>query len=485
MFPLSVQSAELVKSTESDVDCKYLLTSILLHNGSASGGHYRAYVRDIESNNWFEHNDADVRKISDSEKENLFWYQGSNSPTSTAVSSPTEDGKARDGSSNNSIYEAAYVLVYQKEDMLRNNDVSKIPQQVLDYVQADNDELDQLQVAYGVYNRMTNLHVSCIGVDNETSNMVTIELPANMTLSEATAEVYSHVVAARVSSGMPTLPDVSLCRLRRYERSCHRLGETFGGRESETLGALGLGIDHIPSGLFVRVPEGCSVALEFRKQDETFSEFNGKEMQLRIIRWSLDSNGMLEEAESNISVIPGEDASSVGALRQVAVSSLNFGGDTSNILKRIILMKDSDRGPVLLDDDSKLLKKDYRIFSGAEVFVELLGAELTKSTDADEKIATPVYAALLNRKQMIQILYNVPVAAGTVPEYNLSVQISSACTLKEFKDRVIKSGNLGSVSEFHVRRNATGAQIKSEQKSLDELGITNQSIIHLQVKLFF
>lgn len=485
MFPQFIQSSDLQSSAENDA--KYILTSVILHNGSATGGHYRAMIRDSQSSAWFEHNDADVRKLSEEDEARLFWYHSKGmtepSPISTALSSPTDENKLH--RSNKSLYEAAYVLVYQREDLLAKSSEAKnvAPASVMSYVEADNEELLKLQRAYDVYNRQTNLHVSVIGADTELSAILTVELPIDVSLASALESVYSYVAQARASTGANALPDISMCRLRRYERSCHRLGETFGGKDSESLAVLGLGVDPTLSGDFVRVPEGCSVALEFRGANDVFTEFSGKEMQLRVSRWVLDVDGNLSEAEACVVVVPGEDASTVGDLRASACSSLSFGGDTTDLTDRVVIIRDTDRGPVVLANDSKTLKKDCRIFSGGEVLVELLPAgEKRAQPDTDNDAApSPVVAALINRKQIIEVLYNIPTALGAVPEYNLKMAVSSATTLKEFKDKVVKTGNLGSVSEFHVRRSATGAQIKGEGKTLGELGITNQSVIHLQI----
>lgn len=479
LFPQSIQSTEL--RTSDGCDSKYVLTSVILHNGSATGGHYRALIRDNQASPWYEHNDADVQKISDEDEARMFWYHSKGmtepSPTSTAMPSPTEDNKGN--RANSSLYEAAYVLVYQREDLLsEQSSKSTAPMSVMSYVEADNEEMAKLQRAYDVYNRQTSLHVTIIGADTEQSAIYSVELPIDTSLAEATASVYATVVAARAAAGANAIPHVSLSRLRRYERSCHRLGETFGGKESESLAVLNLGVDRTLSGDYIRMSEGCSVALEFRKADETFAEFSGKEMQLRLVRWLLDGEDNLYEAETAVVVVPGEDASTVEGLRTVACSALAFGGE-SVTADRVVLMRDTERGPVVLADDIKTLKKECRIYSGGEVLVELLSSGQSR-TDSDAA-PSPVLAALINRKQMIEVLYNVPTAPGNVPEYNLKMSVSSAITLKEFKDKVSKSGNLGGCTAFHVRRSATGAQIKSEGKSLDDLGITNQSVIHLQV----
>jgi hypothetical protein len=499
LFPQSLQASELASA--DGADSKYTLTSVILHNGSATGGHYRAMIRDSQSGAWYEHNDADVRKVSEADEARLFWYRSKGvtepSPTSTALPSPTDDTQSsgRDEAgrgSNDTLYEGAYVLVYQREDVLAEQAEAKgsaLPPPVMAFIEADNEEIGKLQKAYEIYNRQTSLHVTVIGSDSgagELSAVSSVELPADTPLSEALASVYAAVSAAKAAAGASALPDLSLGRLRRYERSCHRLGETFGGRDAESLAALSLGMDPLLSGDFVRVPEGCSVALEFRKPDDEFVEFSGKEMQLRIARWTLDASGDLVESEACVAVVPGEDASTVAGLRAAAVSGLSLGGAAGEegVAARVVLMKDSDRGPVVLLDDAKTLKGDCRLYSGGEVLVELLPPGTTRSLPQEEAgggDVSPVLAALLSRRQSIEVMYNAPAPAGAVPEYRLKMALSSALTLAEFKERVLRAGHWEGVGAFHVRRSATGAQIKSEGKSLDELGITNQSVIHLQV----
>ena len=41
----------------------YQLFSIMVHSGSASGGHYYAYIKDFTSGEWFCFNDQSVTKV--------------------------------------------------------------------------------------------------------------------------------------------------------------------------------------------------------------------------------------------------------------------------------------------------------------------------------------------------------------------------------------------------------------------------------------
>ena len=50
----------------------YELYSIMIHSGSAAGGHYYAYIKSFENNRWYNFNDTSITKIDQSEINNVF-----------------------------------------------------------------------------------------------------------------------------------------------------------------------------------------------------------------------------------------------------------------------------------------------------------------------------------------------------------------------------------------------------------------------------
>mmetsp|Transcript_59707 Transcript_59707/g.82027 ORF Transcript_59707/g.82027 Transcript_59707/m.82027 type:complete len:87 (-) Transcript_59707:1318-1578(-) len=42
----------------------YDLYAVMVHSGGAYGGHYYAYIKDLETNQWYNFNDSSVRPIS-------------------------------------------------------------------------------------------------------------------------------------------------------------------------------------------------------------------------------------------------------------------------------------------------------------------------------------------------------------------------------------------------------------------------------------
>lgn len=76
----------------SEMSDLYRLHSILLHTGTANGGHYKAYVIDSPSGRWLECNDASVSELTSKEEASLFLQKESmSSPESNSSSSHSVD----------------------------------------------------------------------------------------------------------------------------------------------------------------------------------------------------------------------------------------------------------------------------------------------------------------------------------------------------------------------------------------------------------
>ncbi|KAH8386117.1 hypothetical protein KR200_005441 [Drosophila serrata] len=87
----------------------YELFAIMIHSGSASGGHYYAYIKDFDSNEWFCFNDQNVSTITQEDIQRSF-----GGPNGSYYSS------AYTSSTN------AYMLMYRQVDAKRNEHVAKV-----------------------------------------------------------------------------------------------------------------------------------------------------------------------------------------------------------------------------------------------------------------------------------------------------------------------------------------------------------------------
>ncbi|XP_022218710.2 ubiquitin carboxyl-terminal hydrolase 47 isoform X2 [Drosophila obscura] len=87
----------------------YELFAIMIHSGSASGGHYYAYIKDFDSNEWFCFNDQNVSSITQEDIQRSF-----GGPNGSYYSS------AYTSSTN------AYMLMYRQVDGKRNEHTAKV-----------------------------------------------------------------------------------------------------------------------------------------------------------------------------------------------------------------------------------------------------------------------------------------------------------------------------------------------------------------------
>ncbi|KAH8345293.1 hypothetical protein KR067_007768 [Drosophila pandora] len=87
----------------------YELFAIMIHSGSASGGHYYAYIKDFDSNEWFCFNDQNVSTITQEDIQRSF-----GGPNGSYYSS------AYTSSTN------AYMLMYRQVDAKRNEQAAKV-----------------------------------------------------------------------------------------------------------------------------------------------------------------------------------------------------------------------------------------------------------------------------------------------------------------------------------------------------------------------
>jgi len=58
------QNKELLAEYAKEGSFVYELYAVMVHSGGAQGGHYYAYIKDLETDKWYNFNDSIVREIS-------------------------------------------------------------------------------------------------------------------------------------------------------------------------------------------------------------------------------------------------------------------------------------------------------------------------------------------------------------------------------------------------------------------------------------
>eukprot|EP01080_Neovahlkampfia_damariscottae_P002445 gene2445-3155_t len=124
IFPMTLNMNKYISKNEEKKENFYELTSVLIHSGSLSSGHYYAYIKN-EKNEWFEFNDSNVSKIEFEDIEKAYGDENSKSN--------------------------AYMLLYSRENNSLSNEIKNlnkiknefdlIPSSILNEIEKENDIL--------------------------------------------------------------------------------------------------------------------------------------------------------------------------------------------------------------------------------------------------------------------------------------------------------------------------------------------------------
>jgi len=165
----------------------YELFSVMVHSGSAFGGHYYAYIKDLATGKWYKFNDATVTLASWADVESTFG--GSSSGYSYISSSAT-----------------AYMLLYRKRDPALNAfcvDDSAVPKELREALEQRDKAEAREHEAERIKRNSITLTVF------HTAREVPVVVPKRLTL---------HEVKDHVRSALPELAGVcdDCLRLRKY-----------------------------------------------------------------------------------------------------------------------------------------------------------------------------------------------------------------------------------------------------------------------------
>ena len=400
LFPLSISSNSLSNSNTSNGsngELTYELSGIILHTGTALGGHYRSYNRVPGSGKWVDCNDASVVELDDKEVSSLFWYNPSN-----GMQSKPDSGR-------DFLYENAYMLLYTVRDSTNNIKIIDIPQSLRDEVNLDNVQFKEFQQ---IYDTMKNISVVTVyGYASSTSALVAkepvvVESSVNSTITELTSQVVASFITVGVLKGGEEV------RLRKLNKLTNRLLDTFTNKENATLNELGFeggNYDNNSSNIY---------ALEIKDDVSlVFSEYNPNQMSIRCFAWEdLISSGYIQapnsgtdsgatvsvslEFPSNIVprtvIVPGELAATVGNLRAELSRVYNVNYATVNMIRC------SDKQVIKLEDDDKLLS-EFNIVPDDEIVLEILPEAENWKT-----FSSVAFEKLLQLRRNITILFNNP-----------------------------------------------------------------------------
>jgi Ubiquitin carboxyl-terminal hydrolase len=192
----------------SATGCTYRLHSILLHTGTASGGHYKAYVLDSGTGRWLECNGASVCELSTREEASLFLQ------ASTVLAEPdsSDDARAFEGNGKNSVSrsrsrESIKKIVTLRDDILRENAYMFLYQKVSNDIVISS--LCNNDIASGKYSReekdaVNKLLDKCISAVPTSLAKRILEENADLQELRRLNDIHKKIVALKILYKHPT-----------------------------------------------------------------------------------------------------------------------------------------------------------------------------------------------------------------------------------------------------------------------------------------
>lgn len=199
------QTEETPESKENDNELtKYELFSIMIHSGSATGGHYYAYIKCFETDQWYNFNDERVTKLD------------------------RQDIKKAFGTSNSTYSSTtAYMLLYRQKNSERNEKFITV-QEYSDYLkmalekeknsQAEAEKLKEfMENSCKIKVIVPELNSDINNNSDKTKNNV--NLVNNQTNISSSTTFSNETLAPTTSQAVATSTAVPIGNLKRQEKS--------------------------------------------------------------------------------------------------------------------------------------------------------------------------------------------------------------------------------------------------------------------------
>jgi ubiquitin C-terminal hydrolase len=427
-FPTELNMATYAASetddttTSSDAPLFYDLFAILMHSGTAMGGHYFAFIRDATNNRWSEFNDVTVSYI---EEKDAF-------------------EKAFGGRENGAC---AYMLMYRRRDIAAP-ETAAVPTDALAVVQAEDKEWREERERIERERRMMDINV--IFESKETQ----FRLDQGVTVAEAQQQVYEEL----------KLKDrfaLDQIRLRKFASEIGFAQATLDDKLDSSLIDAGFARQN-------------TLIVETRKPDEPFPEYNPNEIPVRVLAVKPDNvDYIVKECNFavNLKALPKDsfvvridkDASVAELKEQCAKACGIVPGH-----QRVVNLQ-ATQAHIFHADDMKI--SDCGVNPGQFLYIED-----TKQGETD------IVAVFEENRCQITIEFNLPGAPtdGQQQLYGQSIRVSRNITLAQFKEMIAPVVNIDPI-DFRLRSSVTGPQFKDESQTLSEARLSDHSIVYVEL----
>ncbi|XP_074853476.1 ubiquitin carboxyl-terminal hydrolase 47 isoform X2 [Carettochelys insculpta] len=233
----------------------YELFSVMVHSGSAAGGHYYACIKSFNDDQWYSFNDQHVSKITQEDiKKTYGGSSGSRGYYSSAFASSTN----------------AYMLIYRLKDPTRNAkflEVNEYPEHIKQLVQKEKELEEQEKRQREIERNTCKIKLFCMHPVKQIMMENKLEVHKDKTLKEAVE------IAYKIMDLEEVLP-LDCCRLVKYDEFHDYLERSFEEEEEDTPMGLLLG--------GVKSTYMFDLLLETRRADQIFQSYKPGEVMVKV-----------------------------------------------------------------------------------------------------------------------------------------------------------------------------------------------------------
>ncbi|KAM5247640.1 ubiquitin carboxyl-terminal hydrolase 47 isoform 7-T7 [Ctenodactylus gundi] len=232
----------------------YELFSVMVHSGSAAGGHYYACIKSFSDEQWYSFNDQHVSRITPEDiKKTHGGSSGSRGYYSSAFASSTN----------------AYMLIYRLKDATRNAkflEVDEYPEHIKNLVQKERELEEQEKRQREIERNTCKIKLFCLHPVKQVMMENKLEVHKDKTLKEAVEIAYKMMDLEEV------IP-LDCCRLVKYDEFHDYLERSYEGEEDTPMGLLLGG---------VKSTYMFDLLLETRKPDQVFQSYKPGEVMVKV-----------------------------------------------------------------------------------------------------------------------------------------------------------------------------------------------------------
>ncbi|XP_048401624.1 ubiquitin carboxyl-terminal hydrolase 47 isoform X2 [Stegostoma tigrinum] len=232
----------------------YELFSVMVHSGSAAGGHYYACIKSFSDGQWYSFNDQHVSRITQDDIRKTY---GGSTVTRGYYSSAF-------ASSTN-----AYMLIYRQKESTRNAkflEVHEFPEHIKHLVQKEKETEEQEKRQREIERNTCKIKLFCMHPVRQVMMENKLEVHKDKTLQEAVEIAYKLM---DLEDAVP----IDCCRLVKYDEFHDYLERSYEGEEDTPVGLLLGGVKS--SYMF-------DLLLETRQPNQTFQPYKSGEVMVKV-----------------------------------------------------------------------------------------------------------------------------------------------------------------------------------------------------------